>query len=199
VKVVSYKRYVAADPKDRRMPPGPLWDSKWKVDDHPIANVRWEDAAGYCLWAGGRLPTEAEWESAARAGTRNQIYPLNSENSRDKANFYGKHGNDIFDYTASVRSFDPLLPYQLYDMAGNVWEFVNDAYDPDYYQSSPPTDPKGPTAGKQHVVRGGSYDSDPTDHLRISFRKGASKPWDNIGFRCVLEDAAQTNKLLQIP
>jgi formylglycine-generating enzyme required for sulfatase activity len=84
-------------------------------------------------------------------------------------------------------------------MAGNVWEFVSDYYDADYYQRSPQVDPKGPESGKDHVVRGGSYDSDPREHLRISFRKASGKAWENIGFRCVLEDSPASHKMLQIP
>jgi len=197
VRVVSYQHYLAAQ-KTRKMPDGPFWDSKWRQEDRPISNMHWEDAASYCEWAGARLPTEAEWEYAARGGLKDQIYPLNSENSRDKANFSGKKGNDIFDYTAPVRSFDPLLPYELYDMAGNVWEFVKDFYADDYYGHSPALDPQGPDSGKQHVIRGGSFDSNPQEHLRISLRKPGSGA-NNVGFRCVLDDTAETHQLLQIP
>jgi sulfatase modifying factor 1 len=200
VKVVSYRRYLERNGrrKPTDMPTGPFWDPKWRQEDRPISDMRWEDAAGYCHWAGGRLPTEAEWEYAARDGLPNEVYPLNSANSRDKANFYGKQGNDLFEYTAPVRSFDPLVPFQLFDMAGNVWEFVGDYYGTDYYENSPKVDPKGPDTGKQRVVRGGSFDSDPKDHLRISIRKPADRG-NNIGFRCVLEVTPEIHQLLQIP
>ena len=102
------------------MPAGPGWDIHWRVSDNPMVNVRWEEAAAYCKWAGGRLPTEAEWEYAARAGARNQVFPMNAEDSRDKANFSGRKGNDLYDFAAPVRKFDPN-PFGLYDMAGNVW------------------------------------------------------------------------------
>ena len=75
---------------------------------------------------------------------------------------------------------------------------VSDYYSPDYYESSPQVDPKGPTAGKQHVVRGGSFDSDPKDHLRISIRKPGDHA-NNVGFRCLLEDTPEGHQLLQIP
>lgn len=197
VRVSSYQLFVSASKKAHRMPPGPFWDKKWERDDRPISGMSWEDAAAYCGWAGGRLPTEAEWEYAARAGKPNEVYPLDSENSRDKANFAGKKGNDIFEYTAPVRKFD-ANGFQLYDMAGNVWEFVNDWYSADYYASSPAVDPKGPDEGKQHVRRGGSFFSDPKKHLRISIRE-PSNAENNVGFRCVLGDTPETRRLLQNP
>ncbi len=150
VDVTAYERYVeenrrgSAKPK---MPPAPNFNKGWKATSEPIVNVSWEDADSYCNWAGGRLPTEAEWEYCARAGKENEIYPLNSENSRDKANFYGKQGNDIFDWTAPVKSFDANA-FHLYDMAGNVWEWMSDWYSPDYYAVSPAVDPRGPSGGK---------------------------------------------------
>ena len=196
VQVVSYRRYV--EENHLKMPPGPIWDSKWKKgQDLPIVNVPWEDAQAYCQWAGGRLPTEAEWEYAARAGSNGHVYPSDTEDSREKANFAGRKGNDRWDQeTAPVRSFDPNA-FRLYDMAGNVWEWVLDPYSADYYAHSPAVDPKGPESGKEHVARGGSFDSDPKEHLRISIRKAFGKGQNNIGFRCMIPDTPAAKTLLR--
>lgn len=195
VEVIAYRRYVDSSGKKVRMPRAPLEAKGWKITNYPMMQVSWEDARDYCQWAGGRLPTEAEWEYAARAGAANQVYPMNDENSREKANFYGKKGNDRFEYVAPVKSFDPN-PFGLFDMAGNVWEWVNDFYSPDYFRTSPAIDPAGPKDGKEHVIRGGSFDSDPKEHLRLSFRRSAGKAADNIGMRCVLDDTPETHRLL---
>ncbi len=198
VRVSSYQHFVADGPKkSRKMPDAPDWNKKWKLDNRPIANMRWEDARDYCAWAAGRLPTEAEWEYAARAGKSNEIYPLNSENSRDKANFHGKQGNDNFDDPAPVGSFDANA-FQLFDMAGNVWELVNDLYSETSYAQSPAVDPQGASGGKERVVRGGSYDSDPKEHLRISIRRHFRGTANATGFRCVLDDSAATRRTLQL-
>jgi sulfatase modifying factor 1 len=175
------------------MPAAPGDYRGWSIPDYPMVNVSWQDAKNYCAWAGGRLPTEAEWEFAARAG-QDGIYPFDSEHSRDKANFAGKQGADIFDRVAPVHSFDPNA-WGLNDMAGNVWEWVSDIYSETFYHESPGGDPQGPQAGKDHVMRGGSWDSDPDKHLRISVRK-AGATGNVVGFRCVLEDTPATNQLL---
>jgi formylglycine-generating enzyme required for sulfatase activity len=199
VEVGSYKRYteMAKGPGGKKIRMPSLMDGL-KGDDYPIRYVTWEDAASYCHWAGGRLPTEAEWEFAARGGQNGEIYPMNSEDSRDKANFAGKAGNDIYDGLAPVKKFDPN-GFGLYDMAGNVWEWVGDSFSGTYYSADPVTDPKGPPTGKEHVIRGGSYDSDPREHLRISFRKGYSGVAPGVGFRCAIDDSPDSRKLLPAP
>jgi sulfatase modifying factor 1 len=195
IQVDSYKRFVELLKK--KMPPGPLWDTRWQHGNLPVVNVTWDNARDYCAWAGGRLPTEAEWEYAARAGSEDEVYPLNDENSRDKANFYGKKGNDIYDEPAPVRKFDPSS-FGLYDMAGNVWEWVSDFYASDYYSHSAAIDPKGPLDGRQHIRRGGSFDSDPKKHLRLSIRDEFGKAENALGFRCVLDDTPDTHKNLGV-
>jgi formylglycine-generating enzyme required for sulfatase activity len=200
VRVASYLKFVAADKtKKRKKPADPGWKENkgWILDSHPISNMKWEDAVDYCAWAGGRLPTEAEWEYAARGGKANEIYPCKIEDVRNCANFYGKEGGtDIWEFTSPVRSFN-ANPYGLFDLAGNVWEFVYDWYAPDYYQHSPEVDPKGPDTGKQHVRRGGSFYSSAEKHLRISYREGSNAE-NNVGFRCVMDDTPKTKEILQI-
>jgi formylglycine-generating enzyme required for sulfatase activity len=195
VDIQAYQRYVAAN-KARRMPAeAPAWDNKRKITNHPIGGATWQEAADFCKWAGGRLPTEAEWEHAARGGKKNEIWPLNDENSREKANFHGKKGNDLADFTAPVKSFDPN-GFGLFDMAGNMWEWVSDWYSDKYYSASPERDPQGPTAGKNHVKRGGSFDSDPRKHLRISIRRPGDRG-NSVGFRCVLDNTPQAEALFE--
>ena len=133
---------------------------------------------------------------AARGGMKDEIYPMNTENSRDSANFAGKSGNDIYEFVAPVRKFNPN-PYGLFDMAGNVWEWVNDFFGP--YTAAAVADPKGPAGGKEHAIRGGSFDSNPKEHLRISYREGKSKDANNIGFRCAIDNTPESQKLLPNP
>ncbi len=206
VKTLSYERYVEQDKKSRKMPAhGPIWDEKWKKVDsqYPMAELTADEAAAYCSWAGGRLPTEAEWEYAARAGDTDKIFPFSGdEDSREQANFYGKAGNDKWDQASPVGSFN-ANKWNLLDMAGNVWEWCSDKFSKTYYQEladskAPIVDPQGPSADLPlHVVRGGSWDSDPKEHLRISFRE-PHKAGNNVGFRCVLPDNDATKKLLGV-
>ena len=134
-----------------------FWDDEeYNHPNQPVVRVTWHDAVAYAEWAGKRLPTEAEWEKAAR-GTDGRIYPWGNEWDSSKCNS-GVSG-DGYEYTAPVGSFPAgASPYGVMDMAGNVWEWCADWYDKDYYSSqSSQQNPKGPDSGTYRVLRGGSW------------------------------------------
>lgn len=159
-----------------------------KKEDRPIVNVTWDEAAAFCEFSGGRLPTEAEWEYAARGGQHDAIYPNGASISRGEANYGSVGGNDVWHYAAPVGSF-PANAHGLHDMAGNVWEWCADWLDEDYYRNSPETDPPGPEHGVARAARGGSWGFGPK-YLRTSIRVRAA-PGDrseDMGFRCVIDE-----------
>ena len=174
VTIAQYKKFL----DDTDFPEPDFWHPELDKDNEPIVGVTWYEAAAYAAWTGKRLPTEAEWECAARGKTKDYIYPWGNTPDIQKGN-YSSFG------IMPVMSFPPDET-GLYDMAGNIWEWCADWYDKRYYSLSPGKNPKGPPMGVHKVLRGGAWYC--TEQQVRTANRYYSLPDArsfHVGFRCV--------------
>jgi iron(II)-dependent oxidoreductase len=181
---IQYRKFI----KETNYPPPPFWDDpSWNDALQPVVGVSWGDAVAYAEWAGKRLPTEAEWELAARS-TDGREYSWGNLWHEGRSN----SAEAGYNRTVRVGTYpEGISPYGIHDIIGNVWEWCFDNYDKDFYKKSPEHNPSGPEDGNDKVLRGGAWGYDKTN-LRASNRF-----WDDensrtklYGFRCV-RDASE--------
>ncbi|MGY0235750.1 formylglycine-generating enzyme family protein [Longispora urticae] len=202
----GYSYVFDGSPRARRgtpLPGAPWWHgvggATWRTpggldstvdEDHPVTHVSWHDAMAYCAWSGTRLPTEAEWEYAARGGLEQRRYPWGDELDHDRCNIW----RGVFPVlhlgpyrgTAPARSYPPN-GFGLFQVSGNVWEWCADWFSADFHVTGPRADPVGPAAGTARVMRGGSHlcHRSYCNRYRVAARS-ANTPdssTGNIGFR----------------
>lgn len=195
---VTNERYLQFIKNAGHPPPAHWWNPKEhggqffapEKAHHPVTNIHYQDAIQYCEWSGKRLPTEAEWEKAARTSD-GRAYPWGIHWQKGIANF-GTH------QTTPVYAFpEGQSPYGAYDLLGNTWEWVTDWYSAETYQHINPTTPHGPQQGTHRVIRGGSY-ADPPSSIS-SYTRGYRDPLlasPTLGFRCALHSPNSSRKNL---
>jgi formylglycine-generating enzyme required for sulfatase activity len=198
---VTNRQYVAfLEESGYQRPKDPAFAKNYLTDypNLPVVNVSYQDAIEFCKWATRkfgmtvRLPTEAEWEYAAGGGKKHSVYPWGMESPKAHARYKGNAPRGI--PTVERAAFAPNR-FGLYNMSGNVSEWVSDFHAKDYYQVSPIKDPRGPATGQRRVIRGGSW-ADDEQELTVT-RRGSHNPderADDIGFRIVTDGTVKRNK-----
>lgn len=204
-----YKRYAAST--NQQMPPetvaGVTLNPGWKDDQLPVTNLNWGDAAGYCKWAGGMLPSEAQWEYAARGGSAQNPYGPLDEIAWTASNSGDEHFDSETLFRSDKAGFQKKIKenhnrlhdvglkrpngFGLYDMLGNALELTNDWADPNYYARSPEVDPTGPATGTARIARGGFYAY--VESANHASKRLAGDPAERSpinGFRCILSGSA---------
>jgi len=182
----QYRKFMEAT----QHPPPLYWDDElFNQPDQPVVGVSWFDAMAYARWKGRRLPTEAEWEKAAR-GSDGRLYPWGGKWAKGFnlffVNVFGQE--DKYEFTAPVDYYQTgISPFGVYNLAGNVWEWCLDWYDPEYYKYSPELDPEGPEPQRMKVLRGGSWINNIDGVSAINRARNLPTTKNNIyGFRTVL-------------
>lgn len=186
VSVYKYRKYCAETGRD--MPDAPKWG--WN-DDHPIVNVSWKDAMRYAEWAGKRLPTQAEWEFAARGGNKTKGYKYAGGDNLDDVAWFLDNSKD---QTHPIGLKKPN-EIGLYDMSGNVWEWCSDWYDDSYFVNNDLINPQGPESGRKRILRGGSWYSY-KEYVGVNYiSKGSPNyMYTHIGFRLAWDDPNKKKK-----
>lgn len=160
-------------------------NSDWRTPgraDFPVTNIKWDQANAYAQWGGGHLPTEAQWEKAAR-GTDGRVYPWGNEADSQRLNFNSSQG------PVTVGSYPTgASPYGVLDMAGNVAEWVADWYAPDSYTQGPSDNPTGPASGNFRIVRGGSFNNSLNDVRTTARTPAFDTDYENVGFRVAIPE-----------